>query len=347
MLFFDTPFKVLTVYLTGVPSEEVVQQSASDEVVFLNYKSSEVSGLKLDAIRKVKKIVSNEKFLCCIAHRAKPTYIALLATKLPVISVHHNYNDFSRFSRRVLVNFYQSRILMLGVSNAVSDDIRRDLKGWDQARIQTLYNRIDVKATQDTMLNKPDARVALHIPQNAWVIGNVGRLHYDKDQTTLISGFAKALPYLPKNSILVLMGSGPLEQDLKRLAEQLGLSQNIMFTGQVLDAKRYFRAFDMFVLTSDREPFGMVLLEAMAAELPIICSDNGGGAEVVNGVGELFLFGDSDLLSEKLIKVSEQQQMSKTTKTPLKRLTKHFSDEAVRKHFWQLSFVVNLVNNQH
>lgn len=342
-LFKGMSYKILTVYLTGEPDDEVARASASDEVIFLGFKSSEVSGLKLNAIAKIRQLVAKEQFLFCIAHRAKPTYVALLATHLPVISVHHNYNDFSRLSRRILVNFYQHRLLMLGVSDSVRDDMRRDLKNWDTERIQTLYNRIDVPATRAQILPKQVARRHLGLPQNAWVIGNVGRLHHDKDQATLIRGFAKALPQLPETSLLVIMGAGPLEQDLKRLAESLSLGGNVVFTGQVPDGKQYFKAFDVFVLTSDREPFGMVLLEAIAAELPLICSDCGGGAEVVRGVGELFAFGDADALSIGLLELHRKKDISLTANA-LQKLHDVFSDEAARKRFWSLPFVNSLIS---
>ena len=128
-LFKGTEYKVLTVYLTGEQDADVARDTCSDEVVFLGYKSKQVRGLKLGAIAKIRAIAKEKDFSFCITHRVKPTYVALLATNLPIISVHHNYNDYSRWSRRLLVNYYQNRLLMLGVSNAVRDDLRRDLKG--------------------------------------------------------------------------------------------------------------------------------------------------------------------------------------------------------------------------
>ena len=342
-LFNGTPYKVLTVYLTGEPTEDVVKGSASDEVIFLGYKSNQVSGLKLGAIAKIKRIVSREDFLFVIAHRVKPTYVALLATNLPVISVHHNYNDYSKFARRILVNFYQNRLTMLGVSNAVRDDLRRDLSGWDKARIQTLYNHIDVVATQSVMVSKTEARHTLNLPQDAWIVGNVGRLHHDKDQTTLIRSFAKASPQLPVGSLLVIMGAGPLEVDLKQLITTLGLNKNVVFTGNIANAKQYFKAFDIFVLSSDREPFGMVLLEAMAAEIPIICSDCGGGAEIVRGAGDLFRFRDVDALAQDLVNQSVSHANLKASQVQA-RLTNLFSDEAAQQAFWNMPFVRDLLH---
>lgn len=337
-LFEGTEHKVLTVYLTGEPNDDVARASSSDEVIFLNYKSKQVRGLKLSAIRRIREIVSKEDFLFCITHRSKPTYIALLATKLPVISVHHNYGDFNRFSRRILVNLFQDRLLLLGVSNSVRDEMRRFLPHWPKDRIETLYNRIDIKATQAAFVSKKQAREYLGIPQNYWVVGNVGRLHHDKDQATLIRGFKIALPKLPKNSLLVIMGAGPLESELKTLTQTLSLESHVKFTGNIPEGKKYFKAFDMFALTSDHEPFGMVLLEAMAAGLPIVCSNSGGGAEVAEGVGDLFPLADANALAECMIKyVNTPPNLASMAK----KLNAYFTDEAVASNFWQLDFLKN------
>lgn len=340
-LFKGTPYKVLTVYLTGAANADVVAGSASDEVLFLGYQSHQVSGLKIKAILQIRALTKQRQFVFCIAHRVKPTYVALLATNLPVVSVHHNYNDYQRWSRRILVNVFQSRLLMLGVSDSVRDDLRRDLNAWPQARIQTLYNRIDVEATVTQLLSKADARNKLALPQDAWVVGNVGRLHRDKDQATLIRGFAQALPALPANSVLAIVGDGPLAVDLKQLVAALNMGAHVLFLGNVPNAKQYFKAFDVFALSSDHEPFGMVLLEAMAAELPIICSDSGGGAEVVNGIGRLFEFANAQELSNMLS--SAYQCRAEPSEPILKKLNTQFSDEAVAKVFWQMPFVRSIV----
>ncbi|MGY1488498.1 glycosyltransferase [Methylobacillus pratensis] len=343
-MFKDSPYKVVTVYLTGEPDPEVERGSASDEVVFLGYSSKQVKGLKLGAIAKIRQLVKSRNFAFCIAHRAKPTYVALLATDLPVVSVHHNYNDYGRFTRRILVNFYRKRILMLCVSNSVRDEMRQHLKHWPAEQIQTLYNRIDVDAVRQSLLPRQEARRLLELEDDTYVIANVGRLHRDKDQATLLRGFAQALPELPANTLLLILGKGPLEQELKALASELGIAGKVRFAGQVPEARRYFRAFDLFVLTSDHEPFGMVLLEAMAAELPIICSNSGGGAEVVGSFAPLFTLGDASSLSHAIVEtVAACQQYPRQISSAI--LTNIFSDEAARLRFFELIHRLEIVTS--
>lgn len=338
VLFEGSPFKVCTVFLTGTPSEEVRRDVASAEVIFLDRSTRSLRGLKLGAMQAVRTIAASRKFSFCIAHRFKPTYAALLGTGLPVIGVQHAFGGFRRRSRRLFANFYRKRLTLLGVSNAVRDDMRACLPGWPAERIETLYNRIDVAAVQAEQVSREAARAHLRLPQDAWVVGNVGRLHPDKDQVTLIRGFAQALPQLPDGSLLAIMGSGRLESLLKALAAELGVGDSVRFLSQVAQGRRYFKAFDVFALTSNHEPFGMVLLESMAAGLPLVCTDCGGAREVVEGCGDLFRLGDEQALAAYLSQFAGQDgaAVEAQHQAMSRLLDQRFSDVAARQRFWSL-----------
>ena len=337
VLFKGTPYKVCTVYLTGAPSTEVEQGSASDEVIFLDYSSAQVRGLKLGAIRDFRRIAASRDFALCIAHRFKPIYVALLGSSLPVIGVHHAFGDYKRRSRQLFANFFRKRLALLGVSNAVRDDMRACLPDWPAERIETLYNRIDVEAVQAEQVSREDAREHLGLPLDAWVVGNVGRLHPDKDQATLIRGFALALPQLPAGSLLAIMGSGRLEAELKALAVELGVSDAVRFLGQVPNGRRYFKAFDVFALTSDHEPFGMVLLESMAAGVPVIASDCGGAPEVIGAAGSVFPLHDEQALAVALHRGGGNGLDERVWES----LRSRFSDEAAKRRFTELPLLAS------
>jgi glycosyltransferase involved in cell wall biosynthesis len=343
-LFAGTGYRVTTVFLTGVADAEVAAGCASDEVLFLEYSSKAIRGLKLGAIRDLRKIAASRNFSFCVAHRFKPIYITLLATGLPVIGVHHAFGDYQRRTRKLFAHLFRNRLSLLGVSDAVRDDMRDCLPKWPAGRIQTLYNRIDVEALQSSQLPAAPARETLGLSSNAWIVGNVGRLHPDKDQVTLLRGFAAALPGLPVNSQLAILGTGRLEQDLKELARELGIADRVLFLGQVPEARRYFRAFDAFALSSDHEPFGMVLLEAMAAGVPLLATACGGAKEVVEGVGILFPQGDAEHMAQGLqhLAAMDEQQRHQCAELMLDRLRERFSDRSVRDAFWHLPQVINL-----
>lgn len=337
-LFKGTDVRVCTVYLTGEPSAEVAQQSEADDVIFLSFTGRDLRGLKIDAIRRIRHISQQREYQLCIAHRFKPIYASLLATALPVVAVHHAFGVYQRPMRRWLINRFRSRLLLLGVSDAVRDEIRSHLKRWETTRIETLYNRIDVSALQAVQLPRDAARRALGLPEDRWIVGSVGRLHPDKDQHTLIRGFAAALPALPDGSLLAIMGQGRLEAQLKELARQLGVADSVVFLGQVSEGRKYFRAFDVFALSSDHEPFGMVLLEAMAAGLPVVSCATGGAAEVVSSIGWLFPLRDKEALAERLLEVAalSEENIAELRSTMVAQLAARFSDDAVRPHFFAL-----------
>ncbi|MGH8465275.1 MAG: glycosyltransferase, partial [Pseudomonas sp.] len=337
-LFDGSEYKVTTVFLTGAADPQVAAGCASDEVIFLEFSSRAVRGLKLGAIRALRRIVATRDFSFCIAHRFKPIYIALLGSRLPVIGVHHAFGDYKRGSRQLFANLFRQRLSLLGVSDAVRDDMRKCLPKWPAERIQTLYNRIDIDALQRSLVPTSEARQTLGLDSQAWIVGNVGRLHPDKDQATLLRGFAQALPNLPSGARLAILGKGRLEQSLKTLAAELGIAAQVDFLGQVPDARRYFKAFDAFALSSDHEPFGMVLLEAMVAGVPVLATACGGAIEVVEGVGILFPLADAERLAHGLqhLAVLDEGQRQECAERMLARLHERFSDSAVRNTFWQL-----------
>lgn len=331
-------YSVTTVYLSGRPSAEVELGSASDEVIFLDYEPKEIGGLKLSAVRALRRIARQRDYAFCVAHRFKPIYVALLATRLPIVGIHHSSGVYRRWSRRLVVNRFRKRLLLLGVSDFIRDEIRTDLRKWPAQKVQRLYNRIDLARVQSEQVGREKARAHLGLPSDAWVVGNVGRLHPDKDQDTLIRGFATALPELPRGSLLAIMGSGRLEERLKSLVAELGVVGSVMFLGQVEAGRRYFKAFDVFALSSDHEPFGMVLLEAMAAGVPLISSDCGGAREVVSGLGPLFPLADAQALANCLQEMSVLSESDLTIKRQamLERLCDQYIDEAVEPLFFEL-----------
>lgn len=337
-LFAGTRYRVMTVYLTGAADASVQAGSASDEVLFLGYSSRDMRGLKLSAISEIRRLVSTYDFRLCIAHRFKPTYIACLATSLPVLGINHAFGVYRRRLRRLFATTFVERLTLVGVSAAVRDDIRSCLPGWPDERIVSLHNRIDIADYEADLLDSAAARAQLGLPADTWIVGNVGRLHPDKDQATLIRGFAAALPSLPPNSVLAIAGQGRLRAALEALAAQLGIAAHTVFLGQVPHARMYFRAFDVFALSSDHEPFGMVLLEAMVAGVPVVCTDCGGAPEIVEGIGDLVPLGRSDAMAECLMALSQRspEQLDAQRSAMRQRLLERFSDAAAGRAFWSL-----------
>lgn len=336
-LFKDTEYRVITVFLTGKRNSDIEAICESDEVVFLENTSKDLRGLKLRQIKQVRELHKKYSFEFAIAQRYKSLYIASHVPGLFVMGVQHAFGGYDRFMRRWYVTRNQNRIALIGVSNAIRDDMRRHLPKVDPKRIQTLYNRIDYDALKQKMVDRDTARKALGLPLNGYVFGNVGRLHPDKDQATLLRAFTRSADQMP-GAMIAIVGHGRLEQSLKALAGELGIQDRVYFTGAVPDAAHYFKAFDAFVLTSDHEPFGMVLLEAMVAGLPMAVCNSGGAPEVVEGLSELFVLHNSDALSHQLVRIfsSSPAEISNTREKMEERVKSMFSDIQIKGVFWKI-----------
>ncbi|MDX2506143.1 MAG: glycosyltransferase [Gammaproteobacteria bacterium] len=339
-LFKGTQYKVITVYLVGDINDDVVRQTASDEVIFLEYPAKSLKGLKRKPIKQVKKLCSQYNFQFAIGHRYQAIYILRNIKNLPVIGINHSFGKFKRFTRRWFVNHHKKNLYLLGVSNAIRDEMREYLPGFPQDQIQTLYNRINVGQVMAEQVERVKARKYLGIAQDKYVFANVGRLHPDKDQKTLINAFAEVALELP-DVILVILGMGRLDKELKQQVNDLKLDDRVFFLGLVPHAVNYFRAFDSFVLSSDYEPFGMVLLEAIIAQVPVISTNVGGAKEIIMDDQCLFDVGDVNKLAKLMLYIYAQNEADKNAlnEQNMQWLDKNFTDESVKKAFWNLPFM--------
>ena len=167
---------------------------------------------------------------------------------------------------------------------AVSENTRQvelQATGVPQDKVSVVHNCIDVARHELTKsLDRNKIRADLVIPEDAFLLGVVGRLHHQKGLIYLLD----ALPII-KNSIeqveLLIIGEGDLKNDLEAHADSIGVSSFTKFTGPRTDIPEILRALDVFVLPSLWEGLPLALLEAMASSLPVIATNVGGTPEVV------------------------------------------------------------------
>lgn len=156
-------------------------------------------------------------------------------------------------------------------------------------------------------------------------IGSISRLSEQKDLPTLLNAFAKFLEKSP-SSILEIVGAGPDASKLKSLAESLGILNNVFFLGRQEDVYAKLKNWNIFVLTSKYEGFGMVLLEAMQMKRPIIAPNNSSIPEVLGAdYPWLFSAGDVHSLTRQLISVCGNESQFNFDQFAKNRLVK-FSD---------------------
>ncbi len=185
---------------------------------------------------------------------------------------------------------------------AVSAEAARRMaerEGVPEERISVIPNGI----SPDLSALRPAAEVrsALGIPEDAPLAVCVSRLEKEKDVGTLVRAMAGVRRTLPR-ARCVVVGDGSQRRALEALRDEEGLGDAVLFAGHQPDALSIIGASDLLVLPSLAEPFGLVLLEAMALCKAVVATDAGGPREiVVNGeTGVLAPPGDADAMAEAI-----------------------------------------------
>ncbi len=144
-------------------------------------------------------------------------------------------------------------------------------KAFDAGKVTVVNNAVD----PTRFAFNPQARQniqALHGIGNRFCIGNAGRFTPQKNHAFLIDVFSEIHKKQP-DSVLLLMGDGPLFEEVRKKVTLLGLTDSVIFTGSVPNVNEYFSALDIFVLPSLYEGLAVVLIEAQFSGVPTVVSD--------------------------------------------------------------------------
>ena len=178
---------------------------------------------------------------------------------------------------------------------AVSEKLKVEMSvaGINSDRIKLIMNGIS-SATPPTIDQALAVRATLGISEGCFVIGCVASLIPVKAHADLLHAFALLVKSVP-DSKLLLVGDGPLRQELERTALNLGLEDSVTFLGYRSDARKLYAAFDAFALVSYSEGLPMAMLEAMAAALPVVVSAVGAIPTVITPMKTGFLTTPGDI----------------------------------------------------
>ncbi|MDQ9094136.1 glycosyltransferase family 4 protein [Pseudoalteromonas haloplanktis] len=172
--------------------------------------------------------------------------------------------------------FINSKIEAFVLNNAedvyvFSDTMEAQVKELRNKDITRLYPGVSSDRFFPVAKNeKEKLKVERGIPLNKKIVFSIGRFVDVKNFRLAI----ESLKELDENYILVLVGDGPLNNELKMQADSLGIQNRVFFQGITNTPEIFFKLADVFLLTSTYEPFGQVLLEATASKLPVVAIDS-------------------------------------------------------------------------
>jgi glycosyltransferase involved in cell wall biosynthesis len=200
-----------------------------------------------------------------------------------VIHMHVGYGDWQSSLVKWAMNHADA---VVGVSNFVAESLVK--AGYTRARIHVVHNALDLTGWPADLDGRP-TRQGLGLASDVPVVGIISRLFKWKGQGDLIDAIALVHERLPAVK-LVLVGeddpradpaTGSYRAVLEAQVRRLGMEGSVLFTGFRTDVPQLMAAFDVFAHPSWEEPFGMVFLEAMAIQRPVVAWASGGAPEVV------------------------------------------------------------------
>lgn len=210
---------------------------------------------------------------------------------------------------------YQSFVTCYIALSCDLEDYLTTRVGLPQAKVVQIYNGVDAQRFTPVVARQPiDGCPFAH--SSYWLIGTVGRMQAIKGQTTLARAFIRALEIMPelKDSLrLVMIGDGPLRAQSQALLERAACAELAWLPGERHDIPEILRGLDCFVLPSLAEGVSNTILEAMASGLPIIATDVGGNAELIEAgrSGELVPVGDIDAMANTIIGYARDRERAR------------------------------------
>ena len=276
----------------------------SDEVKKTGSKFSELPALNqidIFSIVRLAILLFNFKVDIAICHSGRAVFYARVARflnrrKFPIVAIDHGVNPkkFIKADYIFAVNSYFSKKLIEA--------------GKDADRALVIPNMIDPPKDFIKLEKKPFRKTIK--------LGSLGRLYQEKYFDKAI----RAISILKERGIeaeYIIGGVGPQESNLKDLAKELGVEDNFKILGWVENKRDFFDAIDVFILPSECETFGIVLLEAMLYSTPIVTSNSWGPDEIIEeGVNGLKVSKDDaelmpHLLADAIQKLVNNEEMAK------------------------------------
>ncbi len=321
-------------YYNGIPIHRVVDSKflfgKYGKILYLNYITFGLNLLK----RK------NFRFYCDSDIIILP--IAFLFTrffkikKIPVISVCFHYNIIKSLKNYLTTPFlhnmrkHQFKIHknVLTISNSSKNDIIKHY-GIIKKYVKVIPAGININKFNPDNFSK-EIRDKFGNKILLWSGSIVER----KKLPVLLKAMPHVINEFPDTN-LIIIGKGPLLSYCKQLSNSLGIQKYISFLGFVEDNEliKYYASSDIYVFTSEHEGFGIVILEAMASGIPVICTDKPPMSEIIENGGKTFRLNDSKDLAKKIIKLlNNREELKEYSKNAL-QIAKKYEWENIAKAY--------------
>ncbi len=328
--------------------EEYVKKLRNNNIPLFEVDSSFKRDLNLNLhfAQKAREIINDYNIDLIHAHAAVPALTGLIARSgfkryIPVIQTMHGWGTNKKPEHEKM-----DVIIMNGLDQviAVSQSDKRLLieKGVQKEKIKVIYNGI-TSEKKDEVDPAVEAELLEYKNKGYKIIGCIGTLCVRKNQQLLLD----AIKVLRKeyNLFCVFIGEGDLLPKMQKQIKNENLQQNVRLYGYKPMASNYIKYFDLFVLPSTSEGFGLTIVEAFKEKTPVIASDIAVFKELITDGREGFLFRNNILDSlvatiEKVLSLSPQE-LEEVIENGFYRYQKEFTLKKMIRNYEELYTTIN------
>lgn len=279
-------YELVTVFLHGEMSEEYKKTFKGKIILMQHEKKIKIFRRTFFEALKLRFLLRGREIHGVLAHHIQGLKMAVFLRKFMAIGsifgVIHGCDMFKSKKSKPFVRKYfaASDDRFVAVSGATRATFFEIFPEFPPDKCLVIYNSVNAVKILQEKLTRDEARKVLGLGRDDFVFGTAGRMVDWKAQDDLVYAFSSAFS---GNDCwrLVIIGDGPCREPLLKLRSQLGREDKILLPGNVAKASRLFSAFDVFVLPSIDEPFGLVILEAMINGLPVIANTSGAPKEIL------------------------------------------------------------------
>lgn len=215
------------------------------------------------------------------------------------------------------------------ISHKIKEIVAVDIK--DKAKLVVVHSGIDLKRFEGKT-NKGILRKEYNIEKEEWLIGNVSAIAPHKDYFTLVDTAEIVLNNGIKARFL-LIGDGPMKEQIKEYINNKGLSDKIIMTGFRTDIPDVLPELDVFLFSSETEGLGTGVLDAIACKVPIVATRAGGVPEMIEHEknGLLADIKDSKTLADNVIRILNNETFRKNIVQEAEKTLMNFTKESMAK----------------
>jgi len=303
------------------------------EVIDLNTRSK----FDLRSLFKLRNLFKKEKFDIVHTHLFHANVVGRIVAyvcRVPIVisTLHYAFSYNGKFG--IFLERFTSRLAdrIIVVSNAVKKFCINEI-GISEDRLQLIYNGIDIDIIKNSLSYSPTLKEQMSL-NNHFIIGCIGRFEEVKGHRYLLQAVAETMKNYSRIKVL-LVGSGSLKSNLKKMANELGISEATIFLDKRRDIVQILDSIDLYVMPSLQEGLSITLLEALAMGKPVIATAVGGNPEVIvdGESGLLIPAKDYRALSGAIISLLNNRQKAKQLGLKaMERVSKEFDiKKAVQK----------------